>query len=78
MTNRLTKREKEILILILQDNSSQSIATQLGLSIRTVETHRKHIIKKTDSKSLISLFKYAIQSGLMTDYYYKRLKTENT
>ncbi|MBA3681430.1 MAG: response regulator transcription factor [Bacteroidetes bacterium] len=72
----MTKREKEVLLLILQDHSSQSIATELKLSIRTVETHRKHIIKKTDSRSLVSLFKYAIQSGLMAEYYYKPLKID--
>lgn len=67
----LTHREEEIVLLILDEHSSQDIAVLLGLSIRTVDTHRKNILKKTKSRSLVALFKFAIRQGLITEYYYK-------
>lgn len=67
----LSNREKEILSLILLEYSSSKIAQEVGLSIRTVETHRKHILKKTGVKSAIGLVKYAIEWGLLEGYYCK-------
>jgi PAS domain S-box-containing protein len=60
----LTNRELEIIKLIIKDYSSQEIAEKLFISIRTVETHRKHIMEKLHTKSIIALVKYAIQNGL--------------
>ena len=60
----LTNRELEIIKLIVNDYSSQEIAEKLFISIRTVETHRKHIMEKLHTKSLIALVKYVIQNGL--------------
>lgn len=61
----LTNRELEVIKLILEDNSSQQIAEKLFISIRTVETHRKHIMEKLHTKSIIGLVHYAIQNGLI-------------
>ena len=75
----LSNREKEVLKMILEEYSSSKIAEEIGLSIRTVETHRKHILKKTGVKSTIGLVKYAINLGWMDGYYYKpsaRKKTD--
>ena len=71
LKSRLTTREKEILLLILEEHTSQTIADMLNLSVRTIETHRKHIINKTNTKTLIGLFKLAIKAGLMSDFYYQ-------
>lgn len=60
----LTNRELEIIKLIVNDFTSQEIAEKLFISIRTVETHRKHIMEKLHTKSLIALVKYAIQNDL--------------
>lgn len=60
----LTNRELEIIKLIVNDYHSQEIAEKLFISIRTVETHRKHIMEKLHTKSIIALVKYAIQNGL--------------
>jgi PAS domain S-box-containing protein len=60
----LTIRELEIIKLIVSDYSNQQIADKLFISIRTVETHRKHIMEKLHTKSIIALVKYAIQNGL--------------
>jgi DNA-binding CsgD family transcriptional regulator len=67
----LTDREKEILMLILDDHSSLSIASGLRLSIRTVDTHRKNILRKTNCKSLVALLKFAIKADLVAGFQYK-------
>lgn len=60
----LTKREKEILALIVQGLSNQEIAAQLFLSVRTVENHRFNLIQKLDVKNTAALVKKAIELGL--------------
>jgi DNA-binding CsgD family transcriptional regulator len=71
LKDQLTNREKEILALILNEYSSLDIATTLNLSIRTIDTHRKNILRKTNTKTLIGLFKFAVKAGLIEDYLYK-------
>ncbi|MFT3679237.1 MAG: response regulator transcription factor [Ferruginibacter sp.] len=55
----LTLREKEIIILMEKDLSNKQIADSLNISVRTVETHRKNILKKTGTNNLLSLIKWA-------------------
>ncbi len=55
----LTDREKEILKLITEENSSNEIAEKLSISPYTVDTHRKNLIDKLEVKSSIGLAKYA-------------------
>jgi DNA-binding NarL/FixJ family response regulator len=62
---QLTDREKEILQLIAQEKSSEEIAQALYISRRTVETHRKNIIKKTEVKSIVGLLKFGYRMGLI-------------
>lgn len=59
----LTPREKEILELIVQEYTSKEIADKLHISKQTVDSHRIHIMQKTDCKTLVGLMKYAILSG---------------
>ena len=73
MKTPLTDREIEILKLVLEEFSSDSIASQLNLSTRTVETHRKNILRKTGCKSLIGLFKLSIKTGMVEGYHYKTI-----
>jgi PAS domain S-box-containing protein len=61
----LTNRELEIIKLITKEYSNQEIADKLFISIRTVETHRKHIKEKLHVKSVIGLVHYAIQNDLV-------------
>jgi DNA-binding NarL/FixJ family response regulator len=61
----LTGRQTEILRLIAQGNSSKEIARELGLSIKTVETHRTQIMDRLDIRDLAGLVRYAIRSGLI-------------
>jgi DNA-binding CsgD family transcriptional regulator len=61
----LTDRETEILKLILNEISTVEIAIKLNLSKRTVDTHRRNIMRKTSAVNLIGLFKYAIKHDLV-------------
>lgn len=62
----LSKREVEIVRLITQEFSNNEIATQLDISKRTVETHRKNIFKKTKVKSVIGLVFLALKSKVIS------------
>jgi len=53
----LSKREKEILRYVLNGNNSKEIAERLYISINTVNTHRRNILKKTGCKSTLELLK---------------------
>jgi len=62
---RLTEREKEIVKLIAKEYSNAQIAEELFISERTVETHRKNIFRKTNTKSVIGLLKWAMEKGIV-------------
>lgn len=61
----LTIREKEIIQLLEKDLSNKEIADSLFISVRTVETHRKNILKKTDTNNLLSLLKWAYEHKII-------------
>ncbi|MGV3585553.1 MAG: response regulator [Adhaeribacter sp.] len=61
----ITKREKEILKLIAEENSNQEIADKLFLSLRTVETHRFNLTQKLGAKNTAALVKEAYKRGLV-------------
>ena len=61
----LSPRELQILKLIVNDIPNKNIATELGLSRRTVEAHRLHLMKKLGIKSIIGLFKYAVKNKMV-------------
>jgi len=63
--DRLSRREREIFDLILQGRSSRDIATELTISLKTVETHRAHIIKKLGVRSPAELIRVAALQGLV-------------
>ncbi|MCD6660575.1 MAG: response regulator transcription factor [Lentimicrobium sp.] len=63
-TALLTPREIEIIKLIMEELSSEEIADKLFISKRTVDTHRKNIIQKTNTKTLVGLLKFAIENNL--------------
>lgn len=60
----LTGREREILQLLAEGHSNQAIAGVLNLSLQTVQTHRKQIMKKLDLHCISDLVRYAIQKGI--------------
>jgi DNA-binding NarL/FixJ family response regulator len=60
----LTRREIEVLKLIVEEYSNAEIAQQLFISIRTVDTHRRNLLEKLGVKNTAGLVKYAIKHGL--------------
>ena len=64
MKYKLTKREREILVQILDEKSNQEIAEVLQISKRTVETHRKNIQLKLKAKNSVGIVKIALQYDL--------------
>jgi two-component system, NarL family, nitrate/nitrite response regulator NarL len=61
----LTKREREIIVLIAKEKSNAEIAKTLFISEHTVESHRKNIFRKTQTKSLVGLINYAHEHKLI-------------
>jgi DNA-binding CsgD family transcriptional regulator len=61
----LTEREIEILKLVVEEISTNDIAVKLDLSKRTVDTHRRNIIRKTGATNLIGLYKFALQHNIV-------------
>lgn len=64
-TAALSPRELEILQLVVDELTTNAIAEKLFLSPKTVDTHRKNILKKTGMKSIVGLIKYAILHELV-------------
>jgi DNA-binding NarL/FixJ family response regulator len=60
----LSSREKQILKLYVEGMSNQQIADKLFISIRTVESHKNHIMQKLGVKSTVELVKYAIRNNI--------------
>jgi len=62
---KITRREKEVLKLILDELTTAEIADQLCLTVSTVETHRASLFSKTGSKNVVGLIKYTLEKGLL-------------
>lgn len=65
LVNRLSKREREIIPLFSKGFTNAQIADMLFLSARTVETHRSNILKKTKTKNIAELIRFAFKNGLI-------------
>ena len=61
----LSVREREILQLVAEGYGNQAIAAKLCLSVKTVEAHKAHIMRKLNVKGRTELIKYAIRKGLI-------------
>ncbi len=71
INSNITTREKQVLRLVAREYSTLEISGLLRISVRTVETHRKNILRKINSKSLVGLTKHAIKLGLLEEFVYK-------
>jgi DNA-binding NarL/FixJ family response regulator len=60
----LTDREREVLQLIAEGKTTKEIAFQFKVSLKTIETHRAHIMEKLKINSVAGLTKYAIREGI--------------
>ncbi len=61
---QLTPREREVLQLLVEGKSTRKAANTLGISVKTIETHRRNIMQKLDIHNIAELTKYAIQEGI--------------
>lgn len=61
----LTGRERQVLQLVAEGKTTKEVAGLLGLSIKTVESHRTHIMRKLDIHDVANLVRYAIRRGLI-------------
>jgi len=73
----LSSREREVLQLLAENKSNKEIATTLGISVRTVETHRRSIMKKLKISSIVELVHYAIRNGLVESLSTKEFLDSN-
>jgi DNA-binding NarL/FixJ family response regulator len=62
----LTARQREILQLVAEGRSTKEIAADLGLSVKTVETHRAQLMERLDIRDLPGLVRLAIREGLVS------------
>lgn len=62
----LTPRQREILQLIAEGNSTKEIASRLALSVKTVETHRSQLMERLGIRDVAGLVRYAIRHGLVS------------
>jgi two-component system, NarL family, response regulator NreC len=60
----LSQREREVVQLIAEGKLTKEIALQMNLSIKTIESHRHHIMEKLELRSHADLVKFAIREGL--------------
>jgi DNA-binding NarL/FixJ family response regulator len=63
--DRLTSRQREVLQLIAEGNTTKAIATRLGLSVKTVETHRAQLMERLEARDVATLVRLAIRIGLV-------------
>jgi len=61
----LTGRQREIVQLLAEGKSSKEMASALGLSVKTAETHRANIMRRLDCHSVTSLVRYAIRNHII-------------
>ena len=62
---RLSTRERQVLQIIAEGNTNRKVAEVLGLSVKTIDTHRMRIMKKLDIHDQVSLVKFAVRKGLV-------------
>lgn len=64
--NELTPKERRVLQLLSEGYSTKDVGRILGISVKTAETHRQHIMEKLGLHSIAELTKYALRQGLTT------------
>jgi DNA-binding NarL/FixJ family response regulator len=62
---RLTSRERDILVHVAEGKTSKAIAAELGISHRTVESHRESVMKKLEIHSVAGLTRFAVEHDLI-------------
>lgn len=65
LLKKLTPRQREILILMVEGNSTRDIARTLKISVKTVESHRAQLMERLNIHEMAGLVRYAIRMGLV-------------
>jgi len=63
--NRLSSREVEVLQMIAEGKPNKQVAAELGVSFKTVDKHRQHLMSKLDIHDIAGLTRYAISEGII-------------
>jgi len=63
--NSLTLRERQVLQLIAEGKSTKDVASLLGISVKTAESHRTRLMNKLDIHETASLVRYAVRQGMV-------------
>jgi DNA-binding NarL/FixJ family response regulator len=64
-SDRLTQREREIVQLLAEGKSNKEVASILGISVKTAETHRRNVLSKLNLHSISDLIHYAIRNHII-------------
>jgi len=65
LSPRLTSREREVLQLVASGKTTKEVAGLLGISVKTAESHRTHILRKLEAPNTAGIVRYAIRQGLI-------------
>lgn len=63
----LSNREKEVLHYVAKEYTNQEISDTINISVRTVETHKRNLIKKLGVKNVVGLVRFALEQGQLLD-----------
>jgi DNA-binding NarL/FixJ family response regulator len=66
LSDTLTQKERQVLVFLSEGMTAKQVASQLSLSVKTIEASRRHIMEKAHVDNLVDLTKYAIRQGLTT------------
>jgi DNA-binding NarL/FixJ family response regulator len=65
VTDRLTRREREVVQLLAEGKTSKEVAVMLNMSVKTAETHRSNVMRKLDIHSVSQLVLYAVRNNII-------------
>jgi len=65
LTNRITSRERQVLQLLAGGMSSKKVASSLGISVKTAETHRANLMRKLEIHNISELVRYAVRNQII-------------
>jgi len=63
---RLSRREREVMSMMLEGQRLKEIASRLDISVKTVTTHRSRLMKKLSVEDNLGLYRYGIRAGLIS------------
>ncbi len=65
LTEPLSERERDVMFMLALGYTNQEVAEQLYLSVRTIDTHRAHLMRKLNLRTRAEMVLYALANGLI-------------